>query len=81
MPQDSTSFASYASKVTPLRRPNTYPKVLSRERGRGKAPLANWMSVIKGHGHGIFINQTPQDSENAIVPPTPAHKICMPRQN
>ena len=47
-----------------------YPKVLSLGRGRGIAPLANWTSVIKGHGHGIVFNQTPQKQEIAVVPPT-----------
>ena len=36
-----------------------FPKVMSLGRGRGIAPLANWPSVIKGKGHGIFINQSP----------------------
>ena len=44
-------------------------------RGRGKVPLANWMSVIKECRHGIFIQQTPQEEEIAIVPPTSTHKI------
>ena len=47
-------------------------------RGRGKAPLANWTSVAKGCGCGIFINQTPQESEIAVVPPTPTHKFVHP---
>ena len=68
--QPSTSFASYASDTTPLRQPNTYPKVLNLGRGRGKAPLANWTSVIKGHGGSIFIEQTSQEPEIAVVPPT-----------
>ena len=50
-PQPSTSFTN---DTTPLRWPNTYPNVLSL--GRGKAPLANWTSVIKGKGCGIFVN-------------------------
>ena len=44
-------------------------------RGRGKGPLANWTSVIKGCGHGIFIQQTPQEAEIVIVPPIPTQKI------
>ena len=47
-----------------------YPKVLGLGRGRGIAPLANWTSVIKGCGHGIFINHTPQQQEIAVVPPS-----------
>ena len=46
--QPSTSNTS-----TPLRRPNTYQKVLSLGRGRGKFPLANWTSVTKGCGCGL----------------------------
>ena len=40
--------------------------------GRGSSiyPLANWTSVIKGCGCGIFINQTPQKPEIAVVPPS-----------
>ena len=35
------------------------------------APLANWTSVIKGQGHGIFNNQfPPQKPEVAVVPPS-----------
>ena len=49
---------------------------MNLERGRGKAPLANWMSVIKGCRCGIFINQTPQESEIAVVPPM--HKTVYP---
>ena len=46
-PQPSTS---YMNESAPLRCPNTYPKVLNlgRGRGKGKAPLANWTSVVKG---------------------------------
>ena len=62
------------NESAPLRCPNTYPKVLNLGRGRGKgtAPLANSTSVIKGHGHGIIIDQTHQEPERnlAIVPPT-----------
>ena len=42
---------------------------MNLRRGRGKASLANWTSVIKGCRHGIFINQTPQESEIAVAPP------------
>ena len=62
------------NETAPLRCPNTYLKVLNLGRGRskGKAPLANWTSVVKGQGHGIIIDQTPQEPERnlAIVPPT-----------
>ena len=67
-PQPSTSFASHASNATPLRQLNMYPKVLSLGGGRGIAPLTNWNSVMKGHRCGIFINQTPQQPEIAVVP-------------
>ena len=77
-PQPSTS---YASASVPLRCPNTYPKVLSLERGRcrGKFPLANWTSLPKGCGHRIIngcdIPLTPpvqQEPERnlAVVGPT-----------
>ena len=41
------------STLTLLRRSNTWLKVLTCGRGRGKFPLANWTSVAKGHGHGL----------------------------
>ena len=77
-PQPSTS---YTSASVPLRCPNTYPKVLSlgRGRGRGNFPLANWTSLAKGCGCGIInghdIPQTPpvqQEPERnlAVVAPT-----------
>ena len=68
-PQPSTSFASRTNDATLLRKPNMYPEVLNLGRGRGIAPLANSTSVIKGCRHGIFINQTPQEPEIAVVPP------------
>ena len=74
--QPSTSFASYASEATPLRQPNMYPKVLNLGRGRSKALLANFTSVIKECRCGNFINQTPQESEIAVVPPM--HKTAYP---
>ena len=48
--QDPQPSTSYMNEPTPLRHPNTYPKVLNlgRGRGKGKAPLANWTSVVKG---------------------------------
>ena len=66
---------------TPLRRPNTSPKVLSFGRGRGNFSLANWKSVTKGHGcriiskHDIpqapLVHQEPTVERNlAIVAPT-----------
>ena len=38
-----------AIAAAPLRRPNTWPKVLTFGRGKGKFPLTNWTSVTKGH--------------------------------
>ena len=72
---------SNTSASASLRQPNTYPKGLSLGRGRGKAPLANWTSVIKGHGHEHLskcdIPQTPPihqeptvDRNLVIVAPT-----------
>ena len=67
------------STSTPLRRPNTLPKVLSFGKGRGNFPLANWTSLATGHGCG-FINecdmpQTPlvqkePEKTLAVVAPT-----------
>ena len=55
----------------PLRRPNTYPKVLSLGRGRGNFPLANWTSVAKGHGcrfiNGDDIPQPPPENQEPMV--------------
>ena len=66
--QDPQPRTSYASKSAPLRWPNTVPKVLNlgRGRGKGKFPLANWTSVVKGHGHG-FIDQTPPEPEKNLA--------------
>ena len=51
------------STSAPLRRPNTWCKVLTCGRGRGKFPLANWTSMTKGHGcrhiTGCEISQAP----------------------
>ena len=40
---------------------NTWPKILTCGRGRGKFPLANWTSVTKGHGqnNGHDISEAP----------------------
>ena len=57
--QDLQPSTSFASDPTPLRQPNMCPKVLSLGRGSSIAPVANWTSVIKGQGCGIFINQSP----------------------
>ena len=48
--QDPQPSTSYVNELAPLGCPNTYPKVLNLERGRGKgkAPLANWTRVVKG---------------------------------
>ena len=49
--------------TAPLRRPNTWPKVLTYGRGRGQFPLANWTSVTKGcgcrHNSRYDISQAP----------------------
>ena len=69
------------STSTHLRRPNTWPKVLSFGRGRGKFPLANWTSITKGCRHGLNkrcdilqmppVNQEPTIERNlAVVAPT-----------
>ena len=46
-PQPSTS---YAREDAPLRRPNTYPKVLTFGRGN-MAPLASWNNITLGCRH------------------------------
>ena len=69
--------------TTPLRRPNTWPKVLTQGGGRGRFPLANWTSVTRGCGHGhnseCDISESPPLSNNqgpiternlAVVVPT-----------
>ena len=67
--------------TAPLRRPNTWPKVLTCVRGRGKFPLASWTSVTKGCGHNsghdiseappLLNNQDPNADRNpAVVVPT-----------
>ena len=37
--------------------------------------LTNWTNETKGHGCGISIPQASKESEIAVVPPTPTHKI------
>ena len=76
--QDPQPSPSCARDSAPLRQPNTYPKVLNlgRGRGKGKFPLGNWTSVVKGCEHGL-INENDQsltmqqESERnlAVVPP------------
>ena len=66
-----------------LKRPNTWPKVLTYGRSRGKFPLATWTSVTKGHGcrcnsrcdifqtPSLLNNQNPTVERNlAVVTPT-----------
>ena len=70
-PQSSTSFTSYASEAIPLRRPNTYLKVITF--GRGKiAPFANRTNAPIGCGCRLNIDQTSQERETilAVVPPS-----------
>ena len=45
---------------TPLRRPNTLPKILSFGKGRGNFPVANWTSLAKGCGCRFNGHDTPQ---------------------
>ena len=54
-PQPSISSPSTS---TPLRRPNTTPKVLSLGRGRGNFPLANWTSVAKDVDMDLLMDMT-----------------------
>ena len=62
----------YASEPTPLRRPNTYPKVLTFGRGN-IAPLSNRTNAPIGCGHRLNIDQTCQKEKEtsiAVVPPS-----------
>ena len=77
-PQPSTSFDTYANQT--LRRPNTYPKVLTF--GRGKlVPLASG-TMTMGCRHAIYLHQTPPVKEPAVavVSPSPdrgVHSECV----
>ena len=63
--------------VAPLRRPNTWPKVFTCGRGRGKFSLANRTCVVKGHGHNnrcdisdappSLNNQDPNTERNSLL--------------
>ena len=64
--------------AAPLRRPNTWPKVLTCGKARGKFPLANWTSVAKGHrnndGHDISeappsINNQDMERKSSVMTP------------
>ena len=81
MDMDQQPGTSNPSTSTPLRRPTTYPKVLSLGRGRAEFPLANWTSVTKGRGCRLLsrcnISQAPPvhpepmaERNLAIVAPT-----------
>ena len=81
MDMDQQPSTSIPSTSTPLKRPNTYPKLLSLGRGRGKFLLANWASVTKGGGcrllSGCDIPKAPHvhpkpmaEGNLAIVAPT-----------
>ena len=61
-----TDTDQQTTAASPLRRPNTWTKVLICGRGRGKFPLANWTSVTKGHGHnnGHDISEAPPSLNN-----------------
>ena len=82
-PQPSTSFGTYASLA--LRRPNTYPKVLTF--GRGKlAPLASGTGITMGCRYRLHLDQTPPVREPAIavVSPSPyrvVHNECVQTYN
>ena len=62
-----TDMDQQPSISAPLRRPNTWPKVLNCGRGRGKFPLANCTSMTKGHwsrlNSGCDIPQAPSFSK------------------
>ena len=54
-----------------MRRPNTYPTVLTF--GRGKlTPLANGTGITIGHGCGIHIDQTASVREPAVAVVSPS---------
>ena len=77
------------STLTALKRHNTWPKALTHGRVRGKFPLANWTSMIKGHGCGLNsrhdISQAPPSLNNqepivernlAVIAPTDRVQTC-----
>ena len=78
-----------SSTSTPLGRPNTWPKVLTFGRGRGKFHLADWPSMTKGCGCGLNsrhdISQAPPLLNNqestvernlTVVEPTDRVQTC-----
>ena len=71
---DQQSSTSTPSTSTPLRRPNTYPKVLSLGRGRGKFPLAYCTSMTKGCGCRL-------PSKHDIPQAPPVHQEPMVERN
>ena len=76
MGMDQQPNTSNPRTSAPLRRHNTYPKVLSLGRGRGKFPLANWTRVAIGCGHrllsGCDIPQAPPVHPELTVERNPA---------
>ena len=78
-PQPSTSFGTYPSQT--LKRPDTYPKVLTF--GRGKlVPLASGTGMTMGCRCRLHLDQTPPVREPAIavVSPSPdrvLHNECV----
>ena len=86
-PKPSTFYARYSA---PLGCPNTYPKVLNLGwgRGKGKFPLGNWTSVVKGHGCRLLNednqSQTPpvqQEAERNLLIVAPMDRIVHTDRN
>ena len=71
VPQDPQPSTSFGTRET-LRRPNTYPKVLTFGRGN-LAPLASRTGLTMGYRCRIHLHQTSPVREPAIVvvPPSP----------
>ena len=78
--QDPQHTTSCTRTDTPLRRPNTYPKVLTFGRGN-MAPLANGLTIGHRHGcgHGININHPPQPGAPKIAMVSPDRIVTTDR--
>ena len=66
----------------PLRRPNTWPKVLICGRGRGKFLLANWTNEAKGYrtNDGHDISDAPPSLNNQNIERNPSVMAHINRQ-
>ena len=73
-PQPSTSFGTYARKT--LRRPNTYPKVLTF--GRGKlAPLASGTGITRTQIQNLYRPNSPSKRTHYSSCPFITRQNCL----